>query len=171
MFFSSSLAVENPLYDSLPVPVQTCDSGVRATSPTASLISDSVAYCGRFPAADRRQCPQCGEPLATGCPHRDLEEVEVASVSSAGLSSSGGGPPSTTASDQQAALSFHTFHPRRGPSNHERSAAHFERGSLESDGPLLTWERKLINFDTLIFFKDLNNTVFELKLHRCLCEI
>jgi hypothetical protein len=123
--------VENPLYDSLPAAaavLETCDSlaaraGGGAVSPTASLISDSIAYCGRFPPADRRQCPQCGELLA-GCPHRDLHEEEVASVSSsAGLSSSGGGgpPSSTAASDlQQQGLSFHTFHPRRGTSNHER---------------------------------------------------
>ncbi len=125
--FVCSLAVENPLYDSLPSSAQhTCDTTpLRASSPTASLISDSIAYCGRFPPPDRRLCPQCGDLLAT-CPHKDLHESEVASVSSG---SGIGGPPSSTAPssvDQQqslAALSFHTFHPRRGGgalSNHNR---------------------------------------------------
>ena len=91
-----SLAVDNPLYDSLPVTnnlhTPTCDinqskhssvpaadssaadaagAAGRSASPTASLISDSIAYCGRWPPADRRMCPQCGELLAD-CPHRDL---------------------------------------------------------------------------------------------------
>jgi hypothetical protein len=127
--FFYSLAVENPLYDSLPSSSaqHTCDTiPLRASSPTASLISDSIAYCGRFPPPDRRLCPQCGDLLAT-CPHKDLHEAEVASVSSG---SGIGGPASSTAAssvDQQqslAALSFHTFHPRRGGggalSNHDR---------------------------------------------------
>lgn len=110
-----SLAVENPLYDSLPV--NTCDiinrqrSPNRPPSPSASLISDSIAYCGRFPAADRRMCPQCGELLAE-CPHRDMID-EISSVSSAGQSSTGqSSAPSTTMSDQP--ISFNSFLPKRG---------------------------------------------------------
>jgi len=121
-----SLAVENPLYDSLPVQNNVnslCDNkdklmtasanfvALRSPSPSASLISDSIAYCGRWPAADRRMCPQCGELLAE-CPHRDLVEDDIESVSSAGRSSTGqSSAPSTTVSDQP--LSFNTFHPRR----------------------------------------------------------
>ena len=111
-----SLAVENPLYDSLPVN-NTCDilnrqrSPNRPPSPSASLISDSIAYCGRFPAADRRMCPQCGELLAE-CPHRDMLD-EISSVSSAGQSSTGrSSAPSTTMSDQP--ISFNSFLPKRG---------------------------------------------------------
>lgn len=121
-----SLAVDNPLYDSLPVkPTSICDNqsllsapddSIRGgsnrhiegpPSPAASLISDSIAYCGRFPPLDRRLCPQCGE-LLDECPHSDMVD-EISSVSSAGRSSSTA--PSTTVSDQP--LSFNTFQPRR----------------------------------------------------------
>ena len=49
-----SLAVDNPLYDSLPVRAEEAvpsapPSEEGAVSPPASIISDSVAYCGRFP--------------------------------------------------------------------------------------------------------------------------
>ena len=104
------VAVENPLYDSLPVASSNCDTRVayRPISPSASIISDSVAYCGRFPPADRRMCPKCGE-LQSECPHHDVLD-EVSSVSSAGMSSTGqSSAPSTSVSDQP--LGFQTFHP------------------------------------------------------------
>jgi len=142
-----TLAVENPLYDSLPVR-QVCDTrtGSRLsadmsrnngkvdviatpafsashqnhTSPPASVISDSVMYCGRFPAPEAGACLHCGE---FRCPHRDSDEVS--SVSSAGQSSA----PSATPSDQP--LSFQTFHPLRGPTNHDRIS-----GSSDISTPL-----------------------------------
>ena len=84
-----SYAVDNPLYESLPLTIKAKD-GVdvddvaesEITSTAASLISDSVAYCGRFPAKDR-----------------DHEDT-VSSVSSV---------PSVTVSDQP--ITFNTFHP------------------------------------------------------------
>ena len=122
-------AVDNPLYDSLPV--KTCDNnsdhieeascstisrppseGTSLVSPPASIISDSVAYCGRFPVQDRRSCPRCGE-LLDHCPHRDTGDTDVSSVSSCGQSSA----PSVAVSDQP--LTFNTFHPFRS-TNHER---------------------------------------------------
>jgi len=110
-------AVDNPLYDSLPVKI--CDNnsdeveeasstvsrppseGTSLISPPASIISDSVAYCGRFPVQDRHNCTQCGEPLSQ-CQHQQTREDEVSSVSSSSV-------PSVTVSDQP--LTFNTFHP------------------------------------------------------------
>jgi len=122
-------AVDNPLYDSLPI--KSCDNnsdhieeascstisrppseGTSLISPPASIISDSVAYCGRFPVQDRRSCPQCGE-LLDHCPHRDTRDTDVSSVSSCGQSSA----PSVAVSDQP--LTFNTFHPFRS-TNHDR---------------------------------------------------
>ncbi len=108
------VAVENPLYDTLPVVSSNCDTksaptaNYRPISPAASMISDSVAYCGRFPPADRRMCSKCGE-LLSECPHHEALD-EVSSVSSAGVSSTGqSSAPSTSMSDQP--LGFQTFHP------------------------------------------------------------
>ena len=33
----------------------------EAASQPASIFSDSVTYCGRFPAVDSSHCRQCGE--------------------------------------------------------------------------------------------------------------
>ena len=60
-------------------------------SPPASVISDSVMYCGRFPAMEPGACLHCGE---LRCPHTDTDEVSL--VSSAGQSSA----TSAAASDQ-----------------------------------------------------------------------
>jgi hypothetical protein len=127
----ATYAVDNPLYDSLPIKI--CDNNfdrveeasstispipsevTSLISPPASIISDSVAYCGRFPVLDRHNCPQCGEPLAH-CPHRDTRE-DVSSVSSCGQSSA----PSVAVSDQP--LTFNTFHPFRS-STHEPISSH-----------------------------------------------
>eukprot|EP00092_Neocalanus_flemingeri_P010605 GFUD01011424.1.p1 GENE.GFUD01011424.1~~GFUD01011424.1.p1 ORF type:complete len:1305 (-),score=340.61 GFUD01011424.1:343-4257(-) len=127
---TTTYAVDNPLYDSLPI--TNCDNnfdkveeacstvshtpseGTSLISPPASIISDSVAYCGRFPVQDRRSCPQCGEPLAH-CPHRDTRD-DVSSVSSCGQSSA----PSVAVSDQP--LTFNTFHPFKA-TNHDRQSS------------------------------------------------
>ena len=116
---TTTYAVDNPLYDSLPI--KNCDNisdkveeasstisrppseGTSLISPPASIISDSVAYCGRFPVQDRRSCPQCGE-LLDHCRHRDTRD-DVSSVSSCGQSSA----PSVAVSDQP--LTFNTFQP------------------------------------------------------------
>jgi len=133
-----TLAVENPLYDSLPIrPTPGASQASRgrvdviatptlaASSPPASVISDSVMYCGRFPAADAAACLHCGE---LRCPHRDIDEVSLVSsaVSSAGQSSA---TERSAASDQP--LSFQTFHPLRGPTNHDRIS-----GSSDISTPL-----------------------------------
>jgi len=118
------------LYDSLPL--QTCDKnfdkveeasstishphseGASLTSPPASIISDSVAYCGKFPVQDHRSCRQCGEPIDQ-CQHRAEGRDEVSSVSSCGQSSA----PSVAVSDQP--ITFNTFHPFK--SNHDKDSA------------------------------------------------
>jgi len=121
-------AVDNPLYDSLPIKLSddTSDKVDEASStlspppseatscisPPASIISDSVAYCGRFPPQDRLNCPQCGDPLSS-CSHRPAKD-DVSSVSSCGKSS----VPSAV-SDQP--LTFNTFHPL-GPTPTPRSS-------------------------------------------------
>ena len=107
-----SYAVDNPLYDSLPL-TNTCDArpvtsnvgSVCDSSEVASLISDSVAYCGRFPVKERDLCRQCGDPVSQ-CPHG---HDTVSSVSS-GVSG-----PSVAVSDQP--ITFNTFHPLAASSN------------------------------------------------------
>lgn len=112
-----TLAVDNPLYDSLPASqsqqIEEADSsishppsevgGQSTISPPASVISDSVAYCGRFPPPSISQCPRCGEDKEA-CPHTT---GDVSSVSSYGGQSSA---PSQTVSDNQP-ITFNTFHP------------------------------------------------------------
>ena len=84
-----SYAVDNPLYDSLPLTVRpqeaVAETSSDLTSASASVISDSVAYCGRFPAKSRGQCDAASS---------------VASVSSV---------PQSVVSDQP--ITFNTFHP------------------------------------------------------------
>ena len=96
-----SLAVDNPLYDQLPVQQQVdripSAPASSTTSPPASIISDSVAYCGRFPAPGPDQCRQCGE-------FRRLCGHQAESVSSARSSAA-------LSSDQP--ITFNTFHPFR----------------------------------------------------------
>merc|ERR1719509_435647 len=106
---TSSLAVDNPLYDQLPcrsVEGVASAPASEAASPPASIISDSVAYCGRFPATDSSHCRQCGEPRRL-CGH--VSEVE--SVSSA---------RSSTMARTDLPITFNTFQPFRVASNHDR---------------------------------------------------
>jgi len=121
-----SLMVENPLYDSLPVSSHShthpntnnaiCDSS-RPQSP-ASLISDSVAYCGRFPPANvGRMCPQCDDDLPDdNCPHNHQRRHfhdEVASVTSSLSTAERAEQPvtTTTITATEQPISFNTFHP------------------------------------------------------------
>lgn len=89
-----SYAVDNPLYDALPcartapdseAAAEDGNSDVTSSEATASLISDSVAYCGRFPAKERPQ---------------EAEDA-VSSVASS--------VRSVAVSDQP--ITFNTFHP------------------------------------------------------------
>ena len=120
----ATLAVGNPLYDQLPSRGETVASAPPSdctASPPASIISDSVAYCGRFPPPARGQCRQCGE-MERVCGHLPVEPAE--SVSSA--------RSSTVLSGDQP-ITFNTFHPFRAASNHDRgpesSAACSDAGS------------------------------------------
>ena len=102
---SVSYAVDNPLYDTLP------QQGERLTSPPASSISDSVGYCGEWPAS-------CG-----------AEEDTVSSVSSA---------RSVPLSDLP--LTFNTFQPQRSRTHkhkHQRLSA-IELPTGERMSPLAT---------------------------------
>ena len=96
-----SYAVDNPLYDSLPPTVRpqpdteaVVETSSDLTSASASVISDSVAYCGRFPAKSRTRQQQ-----------RDAVS-SAASVSSV---------RSDAVSDQP--ITFNTFHPHSQPSS------------------------------------------------------
>ena len=98
-----SYAVDNPLYDSLPLTVRprpeheaVAETSSDLTSAPASVISDSVAYCGRFPAKSRGQCDAASS---------------VASVSSV---------PSVAASDLP--ITFNTFHPHSSQPSSLRSS-------------------------------------------------
>ena len=60
---------EQPLYDQLPCrsaeDVTSAPTSEAASQP-ASIISDSVTYCGRFPAMDSSHYRQCGEARRLG---------------------------------------------------------------------------------------------------------
>jgi len=122
----ATLAVGNPLYDQLPgrtgETVASAPPSDCTASPPASIISDSVAYCGRFPPPVRGQCRQCGE-LERVCGHQPVEQAE--SVSSA--------RSSTVLSGDQP-ITFNTFHPFRAASNHDRGPESSAGGSDAGSG-------------------------------------
>jgi len=135
---SVTLSVDNPLYDCLPPNhssrIEEADSsseiGVQSTvSHPASVISDSVAYCGRFPAQSRSHCPRCGEDKE-GCPHSTGSVAS--SVSSYGGQSS---IPSQAVSDNQP-ITFNTFHPFYRNTNHDRSSISSPPSSVTGDIPV-----------------------------------
>jgi Leucine-rich repeat (LRR) protein len=118
-----ALAVENPLYDQLPAREEDRIASAPPSdcaSPPASVISDSVAYCGRFPSTEPGQCRQCGE-LKHLCGHT-VEEAE--SVSSA---------RSSTAVSADQPLTFNTFQPFRPEPRGPEAGGGSEAGSGRED--------------------------------------